>query len=289
MKKKLGQIDQAGAEALIVAYLCRAGRYRQLFLFGIKPHTYVAMRIFKEHWAKLLGLRDIEEYLNAPIPKLSSLPYWKDLAKLIKNDDDKYYVGKKTAHSSSYGVKGPTFQLSVLLDTEGKLIIPIQDCKIFLNIFLHELFPEISEWQFDIQQELNNGRVLKNLFGDSRRFTGPWGEDLFRKAYAFKPQSTVGVLDSRAILAVQDELDEGMHREYGLDILNNNHDSMLVQFYDNGCDVEVGKLLQSKMNMELTSPRGEKFFMRSEFQTGYNWRPYDKEKNPDGMREVLLS
>lgn len=288
MRKKLFQIDQAGAEALIVAYLCRPGRYRQLFLFGIKPHTYVAMRIFKSHWAKLLGLKDIEEYIECPIPKLKLLPYWKDLAKLIKDDDDKYYVGKKTAHSSSYGIRAPTFQLSILLDTEGKLVLPIQDCKIFLNIFLNELFPEIPEWHLDTQKELNNGRVLKNLFGDARRFLGAWGDDLFRKAYAFKPQSTVGVLTSRAIQSLQDELDEGLYGEYGIDILNNGHDSILGQFYDLGCDIEIGKILQTKINVELISPRGDKFNMRSEFQTGYNWGPFHKDRNPNGLKEFEL-
>src|SRR3977135_515890 len=46
--KILVQVDQSGAEALIVAYLCEPGLFRDLFLNGIKPHTYVAMHVFQK-------------------------------------------------------------------------------------------------------------------------------------------------------------------------------------------------------------------------------------------------
>src|SRR6202020_159671 len=46
------QTDCAGAEALIVAYLCYNGDYRQLFINGIKPHSFLGMHLFKDVWAK---------------------------------------------------------------------------------------------------------------------------------------------------------------------------------------------------------------------------------------------
>ena len=85
------QTDQSGAEALAVAYLCKNGDFRQLFIHGVKPHVYVALHVFKDVWKKKMresamvgDIRcDIDEILNTPICDLKSNPYWKDLDRLI--------------------------------------------------------------------------------------------------------------------------------------------------------------------------------------------------------------
>src|SRR5690242_10436940 len=46
------QVDQSGAEALITAYCCEDGQYRELFKNGIKPHSYLGMHLFKDVWPK---------------------------------------------------------------------------------------------------------------------------------------------------------------------------------------------------------------------------------------------
>ena len=48
------QVDQSGAEALIVAYLCRNANFRKLFINGIKPHVFVALHIFNNVWKQKL-------------------------------------------------------------------------------------------------------------------------------------------------------------------------------------------------------------------------------------------
>lgn len=286
-KKKLGQVDQAGAEALIVAYLVAPRKFRSLFLNKIKPHVYVAMRLYQDYWASELGLANINEYLSSPIKDLKTLKYWKQLETMIKNDEIRYYLGKKICHSSNYGIKGPTLQMNILLDTEGKLVLSLKECKIFLDTYLNDLFCEIPEWHRDIENELNKGRVLKNLFGDVRRFHGPWGYDLFKQAYAFKPQSTVGCITNDAICEIQEELDAGMHEEWGLDLLQNGHDSCLFQFYPEH-EQAVCKRISMSMQPELTGTRGEKFNMRTECQTGWNWGPRSV-YNVDGLEELILT
>jgi hypothetical protein len=91
------QVDQSGAEALIVAYCGVAGKYRDLFIHGVKPHTYLALRLFKHVWPhkmmenKLItNLSDfnIDEIINTPIAQLKNHPDWKNLAALIKDSDD---------------------------------------------------------------------------------------------------------------------------------------------------------------------------------------------------------
>ena len=49
------QPDQAGAEALVVAYLCPPGQFRSLFLNGIKPHTLMQL-ISMNNLGELIGV-----------------------------------------------------------------------------------------------------------------------------------------------------------------------------------------------------------------------------------------
>ena len=105
------QSDQSGAEALIVAYECDPLDYRQLFINSIKPHVYVALKLFKDIWTRKLkesgGLVEdfnIEELCDAAIPELKKNPFWKDIDSLIKSSDNwsaqerYYYLAKQTCH-----------------------------------------------------------------------------------------------------------------------------------------------------------------------------------------------
>lgn len=105
------QRDQSGAEALIVAYECTAGDYRQLFIHGVKPHVYVALKLFKDVWRSkmkqhggLIEDLDLDQICNTPIRDLKKNPFWKDLDLLIKDSDHwslserYYYLAKQTVH-----------------------------------------------------------------------------------------------------------------------------------------------------------------------------------------------
>jgi hypothetical protein len=102
----LCQIDQSGAEALIVAYLCRDAKYRSLFKNGIKPHLYLGLKLFPYVWKKEMPdkEKEIEEALVVPIPQLPLLPIWKPLSAMIADSDNwesnrrYYHFSKKTIH-----------------------------------------------------------------------------------------------------------------------------------------------------------------------------------------------
>ena len=101
------------------------------------------------------------------------------------------------------------------------------------------------------------------------------------------PQSTVGMITRIAVTQMQEFIETtGVH----WDILQDNHDSYLVQ-----CPVEESeqcqKIMKQFIEPELTSPRGEKFKMKSEGASGFNWAPFDPkhpEKNPRGLKEVSI-
>lgn len=277
----LVQPDQAGAEALVVAYLCKPGNFRELFIQEVKPHTYVAMHIFHEHWAKELSLPNIDDFLSCAIRELKDKLLWKSLAKLIKDHDKYYFIGKKTCHSSNYCMKAPTFQMDVLKESEGKIVLSRAEAELFLDTY-HNLFPEIKIWQAEIIKAISNfPRTIFNLFGHPREcYDNPLAGETQRDFTSWAPQSTVGCISNIAITNMRRFIFE---RRKNWLLLNNKHDSMLLQ-----CpDAEVGECCaksQEFMEQELKSPRGEEFRMRSEVSVGKNWGKKSKE-NPDGMEE----
>lgn len=292
--KILIQVDQSGAEALIVSYLCRAGKFRDLFLYNIKPHVFVALHVFHNEWRKRCNDLDIDKFLHAKPAELTSIQGWKELDKLIKSSDDwaaherYYYIAKMICHASNYGMRGPTFAINTLQKSEGSIRLSEKQATEYLEAY-HKIFPEIRIWHLDIQDQLSKQKsVLFNLFGEPREFNSPWGDMLFRDAYSFIPQSTVGQITNRAKSRVQMHINN--QDIIDTDQLQNGHDSILAQTLV-GQEAFIAKFLQHYIEIDMVSPRGEPFKMKSECGIGFNWGPMKVKKdgsiyNPLGMREV---
>jgi hypothetical protein len=300
------QTDQSGAEALIVAYLCYNGDYRQLFINSIKPHSFLGMHLFKDVWTKemldanLIGREDkfdIMELIECPIPKLKSHPFWKPLDKIIKESDNwpdhkrYYYLSKQTEHSSNYGITTNPFRLNVLDKSGGKIMLSYEDADRFL-ITKHSLFPEIRDWHKRLRAQVDMTRIVYNLHGHPLAIT--WHDippEKWKEVYAISPQSTVGMITNIAFSRLQEYTEENNLR---WDHLINCHDSILSQ-----CPVGEEKLLGIKqkefIGQWFESPvDGVKFQMKSETQVGFNWGVWKRGKDgkPDtnklGLRELTL-
>lgn len=293
------QVDQSGAEALIVAYCCRDGNYRQLFKSGIKPHSYIAMHLFKDIWPKKMiehGLCspgsgfDIEELCGTPIGLLNQNPFWPQLAKLIKSSDDwslterYYYIAKQTEHSSNYDIKGPTFQMNVLDKSGGKIVISREQADYFLNV-KHSLYPEIKEdFHTGVRKQAEQHKILYNLHGHPYCISAyDFLESDWKEMYSWIPQSSVGEITNIAYYQFQECIEEN---NLPYDILANTHDSYLAQC-PIGEEQECARVMQSFINQKFISPfDGAEFAMKSEAVSGFNWSPYHPIKNPQGLREI---
>ena len=270
------QVDQSGAEALVVSYLCTKGNFRSLFLHGIKSHVYVALRLFAEVWAAELG-RSVDNYCTAPIAEVATLRGWGELDKLIKSSDNwsaekrYYFIAKMVCHASNYGMKPPTFRLNLLQKSEGKVSISQAEAKVFLNTY-HDLFPEIRGWHRETVDTLRRDGVLRNLFGYPRVFTSIIDESMHKEAYAFVPQSTVGTITNITFTKMQQKIENPKDplSSMEVDIVQNNHDSVLLQCPPEHVDY-VAKETMAVMNCDLVSPRGERFAMKSEACIGDTW------------------
>ncbi len=287
--RKLVQTDQSGAEALIVAYCCRHGKFRDLFIHGVKPHVFVAMHVFLATWKLKIKDIDIEAFINTPIPELKKRAGWKILDEMIKASDNwqpnerYYFFAKQMCHSLNYDAREFAFRMNVLEKSRGKVVLTKQQSQDYIAKY-HGLFPEIHEWHRDIEQELRYTGMICNLFGYPFPCVEEPREQELKEWYAIKPQSTVGCITHIAITQMQQFIEDN-HLQW--DCWNNNHDSMVVQ-----CpiaeELECARKSKEFMEQELTSPRGEKFRMRSECQTGFNWSPWKKDKNEQGLLPVEL-
>lgn len=295
----LSQTDQSGAEALIVAYDCTAGDYRQLFIHGVKPHTYVALKLFKDVWKQKAKEHNvsiesdtIDILCETPIEQLKANPFWREINLLILDSDNWplterfYYLAKQTVHSSNYGIMWHTFIMNVLEKSGGKIVISKEDGSLFLST-VRELFPEIPERNERVSRQVRETGMLFNMFGHPYIvWNGRPPEQLLsdmKKFFAWGPQSTVAEITRTAYTNLYNYAAEN---NCSWDILADTHDSYLVQ-----CPLLDSAACSRKqaefMGQEFTSPvDGAVFRMRSETRFGFNWSKYKKGKNNLGLREM---
>jgi DNA polymerase I-like protein with 3'-5' exonuclease and polymerase domains len=270
--KILLQVDQSGADARVVSWLTRTGNYRKLFAYGIKPHTYTALRIFQEKFDKESPGITAAEALALPIEKLYLTEGWKELNNFVKKSETEYFIGKKVEHSGNYGEQVNTFITDVLNESDGKVALSKEQGQRFLDMRA-ELFPEIKhEFQYYVKHELETkNRTLRNLFGFPITFIGVWDDSLFRKSFAWIPQSTVAIITALAFTELQERLLACDSLLSGLDVLQDGHDSILTQC-PIGSETVMSNEIKKHMNRELKNPFGETFRMESEASVGTNWR-----------------
>lgn len=294
------QTDQSGAEALIVAYDCDPKDYRQLFIHNVKPHVYVALKLFLDIWKKkaiehnvLISPDTIDKISNSKIYELKNFPEWRDLDKLIKDSDNwslqerYYYLAKQTCHSANYDIQAQTFRMNLLEKSGGKVNLPMKDADYFLNMY-RGLFPEIPERNRRVARQVEETGIIYNMFGFPYQITNyNLNENNMKEYFAWLPQSTVGEITRKAVTKFQTWVEDT--NQVGVDVLADTHDSFLVQ-----CRlidvVEVKKMKQHCMNQELVSPIDvTRFNMKSECNCGFNWNNFKKEKNILGLQEVSWS
>ena len=258
------QIDQSGAEALIVAYDAPKGRLRELFDLGVKSHFYVCLLLFIKDWKN--KVEDID-YLKLKPAELVARPEWPALCKEMKENKANYDTAKTCCHSANYGTAARKYQVTVLKLSRGRIKLTYQEAEHYLG-FYHALLPEIRMWHGQIEGEIKNTRVLRNFFGYPRRFEGLLNDSYMREAYSWIPQSTVGCITHQATIELNDYIQKEKKPWH---IMNNKHDSYLLQVPDS--EVEEAKAIGIKfMARKLVNRTGEEFQMKAEATVGKNWK-----------------
>ena len=181
--------------------------------------------------------------------------YGKDTESVRKEERE---LSKRLVHASNYGIGTRTFaHHSGVSEGEARMLLQ----KYF------DTFPHIKAWQLSIQAQLGKRRVMETPMGRKRMFFGRWGDQLFREAYSYVPQSTVADVLNYALIRFHNiQKEKEWHRA---EVMLQVHDSFVVQ-----CDVGTERLVIEEMrkafNIPLTVGK-YRFVIPVEIKMGRNW------------------
>ena len=233
------QADYKQAEAVVVAYLIGDEKLKKLFKdsFGQTAEYCDENNLDVHKWTA-------SDMFNVPLQDITP---------------EQRKVGKTIRHANNYSA-GP----GVLA---AKLGIQMKDAKKLMDIY-HMKCPQLRAWQSRIQDELRQDRCLTNLLGRKHRFLERWGDDLFRSAYSFKPQSTVGDLLNEALIILDEDYGNGF------DITLQLHDAIYIVTDNNPESIQYAKDKLKECMVERVQPLKvglEEFYIDVDYKVGKYW------------------
>lgn len=199
--------------------------------------------------------KDIHKYVAAEIFHKAE----KDITKGERQ------LGKKSGHGANYSMKEGTFIESCLQEMD--LVLTKTEATNVLEAY-HRLFPGIRLWHERIRQEVRRSRMLKNPLGRERYFYGRMGDDLFREAYAYRPQSTIPDVTNHLMLHLLDERKRGKLK---FELLLQVHDSVLLDCAEEDFEAIAEVCLDTdSWHPEIILSAG-KLIIPTEVERGKNW------------------
>jgi len=260
------EFDKRQAEWIAVAYISGEENMISAVENKLDVHVHTASNMFSvtpelvKLDDKLIGHESdpfiIEEIrsTNDNLAELASSGRWLPRTMSMRQ------CGKKSNHGLNYDERYKMFALTnEITEKEAKVIYD----------FYHRIYPGLQRWYEHIKDQLNtNGRVLTNLFGRPYKFLGRWDDDLWKSAYSFKPQSTVGELVNRAMASIYHANYDASLSE--VEILQQVHDSILFQH-----PLESDNLghavcsIHKAMDIELTAG-SRKFTIPTDLKVGFD-------------------
>ena len=136
------------------------------------------------------------------------------LQREITSDSPEYKDYKAVCHGTNYGVGIPKIA--------SMLGITISSAKQLQDFYL-DLCPEIVLWHNRIQKEISRKGYLTNIFGARGWFLNRNDPYLYNKAYAFIPQSSIGILVNKGATTVRKNYPD-------IKISLQVHDSLVAQY-----------------------------------------------------------
>lgn len=232
---KIVQADYSQAEAVVVAHL--TGNQKMIKMF------YDSFGLSKE---------DKKPY---DIHILKAVELYKVPWDEVTSEQRK--VGKTIRHARNYDA-GPTV-------LANKLGCNLARAKSLIALD-KQVDPLLDLWHVRVQEDLKRNRTLVNLLGRKHRFLDRWGDSLFRSAYSYVPQSTVGDLLNTALIKIYNAMPL-LH--FDLRILLQLHDAVYVMV-EEGNVLETVKFLRSHMLIPLKY-NNQEFMIDVDFKAGDSW------------------
>lgn len=253
----LVNFDLAQAESWIVAYLADEPKMKQALLFGdIHRETaqHAFLEISDEEWEKIES----------------------------KEKKLRRYTGKQYNHATAYRM-GPYKAMEVINKRSDKppyLTVTLAESKTYYQKW-HSYY-HLDPWWSSIESQLNQTRTLTTPYNRVRYFFGQWGNELFKEATAYVPQSTVAdhmngkVQSSLGIKGGVLEVKKQLHDKNALRIINQSHDSIL-----NIIHKDVWKEVAEQTHKLLLRPlivNGEELTIPVDCEVGERWGELKEQK-----------
>lgn len=239
------EIDLSQAEPRIVANITPEPTMLRAFENGIDIHSQTAAMLF-----------------NIPLEDVSD----KDGSSPIGNGmRSQRYWGKRCNNGLNYGLGYKEFALQLgISETEAKILVE----------GYHDIYPAIrNRYHEMLKSMLGEDRIVTNCapYNRRRRFTGRWNNQLFTKAYAHIPQSTVGdKVDEDGLNYIYYNPDKFEH----LELLNQVHDSIWFQIPFSKVSIEEGSRMIEDTCLSLEKPisfKNREFFIPVDIKCGRNF------------------
>lgn len=244
---ELAEIDLNRGESWVYSHLSEDPEMMRIHLEGGDFHAETASAI-----SDVFGERRSVEWI---------VEHKHDEARKLR------YVGKKVNHASAYREGPLTGAESVNLEADDTgITVTVGQFKKALHRWRRK-YIGIEGWWSEIERQLSVDRKLITPFGRIRVFFSQWGDDLFKEATAYVPQSTSVDYLNRGLLAVWFKLVKpGFH---GLRLLHQNHDSILVEYEADKRDIVLPAIMELLWyEMEI---KGHRFVIPVESTFGRNW------------------
>ncbi len=249
---KLIQWDFSQAETWVVAFYAKSETMKNSLLHG-DIHTDTAVGIFES-------------------PK-------EEITKVQR------YLGKRANHELSYGASYYMLVQSINQESDKPPFITVSN-KEGKDIFYgwHKFHWAVSEnyWTF-VKEELRaNHRVLTNPYGRSIILYNKEGDDLYKEAYAYLPQSTVAdhtngnVQDELGIEGGIDKVKEVFVDKGMFVIGNQSHDSFIAEVENSKVD-DVVEPVRNLLERPLVI-NGEEFTIPVDCEVGERWGEMEEVK-----------
>lgn len=232
---KIVQADYSQAEAVVMAHLTGDQKLVKMFRdsFGLSRTEKKSYDVHKLTFAQMAGI---------------------DISQVTP---EQRTAGKTVRHATNYSA-GP----QVLANRLG---IKLGDAKQLIELY-HRANPQLRIWYSQVQQELKRSRVLTNLLGRKHKFLDRWGDSLFRSAYSYIPQSTVGDLLNTALLRLYNKLPS---LSFDITILLQLHDAIYTMVEEQYV-MDTVKIMRECMLIPLYYAN-EEFMIDVDFAVGDSW------------------
>ena len=263
------EMDLGQAESRIVALIGPEPTMWKLFQENKDIHSYTGAAIYTVLNKKQISAAAIKEMDKA-----------EEKAPIGTGENSWRFWGKSAGYAFNYGRGYRSFSLMYeCSEAEAKQIY----------LAYHSLYPAVKGvyWNW-VVEKLRIDRSLTNPYGRKRRFMNQWGDELFKEAYNFIPQSTVADKINREGLIYiyynQDKFKD-------LELLNQIHDSIVFQLpLSIGWKkhVEILSLIKNSLEQPITW-RSNSIVLPANIKMGRNMKDMSEvEINEKRLEEVWV-